>query len=176
MFCPKCGTDMSDNATACPKCGEPVATKKRGMPMVCFFLGFLLSFVGLIIAAIVDKQNWVKALYGMIVAAVFGTIAVFAWGEVSSRNELAKLQSARESVDNISNAMTSYYLEYRKRPRELSELVTAEKGKEPILQGGSAALMDPWGHEYKMEAKGKKYTISSAGPDGVFGTDDDIKR
>jgi len=29
MFCAKCGTEMSDNATACPKCGEPTRNMKK---------------------------------------------------------------------------------------------------------------------------------------------------
>jgi hypothetical protein len=34
--------------------------------------------------------------------------------------------------------------------------------------------MDPWGNEYALEVDGEKALVSSAGPDGDFGTDDDL--
>jgi len=53
MFCAKCGTDMSDNATACPKCGEPTknakpATQKKshGCAIGCLSVIVLLGILG----------------------------------------------------------------------------------------------------------------------------------
>jgi hypothetical protein len=33
---------------------------------------------------------------------------------------------------------------------------------------------DPWGNEYALEIDGEKAQVYSAGPDGEFGTDDDL--
>ena len=44
-----------------------------------------------------------------------------------------------------------------------------------FLEGGDGALVDPWDTEYKIEVKGKKFVIISAGPDAQFGTEDDIR-
>ena len=44
--------------------------------------------------------------------------------------------------------------------------------EDALLQGG---IEDPWGNELKYEKRGKKRPlITSAGPDGDFGTEDDI--
>ena len=47
--------------------------------------------------------------------------------------------------------------------------------EEAIIKGGEGALVDPWGQEYKLVTKGKKYYVVSAGPDGSFDTEDDIR-
>ena len=33
---------------------------------------------------------------------------------------------------------------------------------------------DPWGNEYAFETDGERVSVFSAGPDGEFGTDDDL--
>jgi hypothetical protein len=33
---------------------------------------------------------------------------------------------------------------------------------------------DPWGNDYAFEADGEQVSVFSAGPDGEFGTDDDL--
>ena len=35
--------------------------------------------------------------------------------------------------------------------------------------------LDPWNNDYKFESKGMKFVVISAGPDGQFGTEDDIR-
>jgi energy-coupling factor transporter ATP-binding protein EcfA2 len=57
----------------------------------------------------------------------------------------------------------------------LKSLVEASGDDEPIVEGGEGALYDPWGTEYKYEKKGKRFVVISAGPDGEFGGDDDIR-
>jgi hypothetical protein len=39
----------------------------------------------------------------------------------------------------------------------------------------SKATTDPWDHAYRIECDGTEITVISAGPDGQFDTDDDIK-
>ena len=54
-------------------------------------------------------------------------------------------------------------------------LVDASGDDGPVVEGGDGALYDPWGVEYKYERKGKKIVVISAGPDGEFGGEDDIR-
>jgi hypothetical protein len=39
----------------------------------------------------------------------------------------------------------------------------------------SKARTDAWDHEFQIECDGTEVTVTSAGPDGEFGNDDDIK-
>lgn len=53
MYCDKCGTEMSDNATACPKCGEPTKNasvqkqkKSHGCAVGCLCMIVLIGILG----------------------------------------------------------------------------------------------------------------------------------
>ena len=112
----------------------------------------------------------------LVAVAIIGILGTVAVTNITGNIEKAKLTAAKESCDNIANAVTSYYLNYKKYPTSLNDLVTAKGDDDPILQGGEGALEDPWGTEYKMEKKGKnRIVIISAGPDGEFGGEDDIR-
>ena len=54
---------------------------------------------------------------------------------------------------------------------QLSELQEGDDDNPPLLDGG---LEDPWGNEIKYEKKGKRIYLTSFGPDGEEGTEDDI--
>ena len=51
-----------------------------------------------------------------------------------------------------------------------------------LRSGGEAAIdsmtktppLDPWNGRYSIEADGKEVTVRSAGPDGVFDSEDDV--
>jgi len=59
----------------------------------------------------------------------------------------------------------------------LQNLIT--KGSEPNWNGPyirkAEGLKDPWGVEYQFTKQGNVYTVASAGPDGSFGSADDVK-
>jgi hypothetical protein len=66
----------------------------------------------------------------------------------------------------------------RKYPENLDVLVDTSGDKEPYIEGGEGALVDPWGNKYELKFKGNKKNspyIVSGGPDGTIGTDDDIR-
>ena len=111
----------------------------------------------------------------LVAVAIIGILGAVAVQTVTNNIEKAKLTAAKESVDNIANAVTSYYLSYKKHPSDLHDLIKEIGDDEPILKGGEGALEDPWGTEYKYEKKsGKRFVVISAGPDMEFGTADDI--
>lgn len=50
------------------------------------------------------------------------------------------------------------------------------EGREALLAAGVRTVpeFDPWGGEVRYAGEGSRFTLSSAGPDGRWGTDDDL--
>lgn len=111
----------------------------------------------------------------LVAVAIIGILGTVATMSITKNIEKAKATAAREAVNNIKGAVTNYYLQNKKYPSDLQALVTASGDDEPVLEGGEGALEDPWGNDYRYERSGKKVVVMSAGPDGDFGTDDDIR-
>lgn len=114
----------------------------------------------------------IEILVAVAIIGILGTVAVM---NVTKNLEQAKVTAAQEAVVNIKNAAMNYYLQTKKYPNELRQLIEASGDEEPVLDGGDAVLEDPWGTEYKYERKGSKILVTSAGPDLSFGTDDDVR-
>ena len=76
-------------------------------------------------------------------------------------------------IRNVEEAVLMYCLKYGgKYPESLDVLTERRDGEDPLLVGKP---VDPWGTKLMYERNGKKRPmIRSAGPDGVFYTDDDI--
>lgn len=114
----------------------------------------------------------IEILVAVAIIGILGTVATIS---ITKNIEKAKATAAREAVNNIKGAVTNYYLQNKKYPSDLNQLITASGDDEPILEGGEGALEDPWGSDYKYERNGKRIAVVCAGPDGEFGTDDDIR-
>ncbi len=82
---------------------------------------------------------------------------------------------AKEAVGKIKDAVINYNIQTKKWPSDLTVLITVSGDEAPVLEGGEGALVDPWGKQYIMERSGKRIVIISAGPDGEFGNDDDVR-
>jgi len=113
----------------------------------------------------------------LVVVAILGILGAVAVTNVTGHIESTRKTAAKTAVDNIKGAVTTYMLNKKKAtpPSDLKVLVDASGDEEPALDGGEGALMDPWDTEFKIEVKGKKFVIISAGPDTEFGTEDDIR-
>lgn len=111
----------------------------------------------------------------LVAVAIIGILGAVAVVNVTSNIESAKITAAQESVNNLKNAVTTYYLKNKKYPTDLKDLIKEDSNGESVLEGGEGALEDPWGSEFKYERKGSKIVIISAGPDGEFGGEDDIR-
>ncbi len=111
----------------------------------------------------------------LVAVAIIGILGTVATMSITANLEKAKGTAAKEAVGNIKAAVVNYNLQTKKWPSDLTALITADGDEEPVLEGGEGALDDPWGNEYKMERSGKKIAVISAGPDGEFGTDDDVR-
>jgi general secretion pathway protein G len=98
--------------------------------------------------------------------------------------EGAKKDSARTQVALLEDATNLYLLAVGSPPTSLqalierpSDIAVPEKWNGPYLEKTRLPL-DPWNHDYIYEtyesADGMKFRISSAGPNGQPGDDDDI--
>ena len=88
--------------------------------------------------------------------------------------EESKIKAAMVEVLVFKTAAVQYYVEKSKYPKSLKDLIVAENGAVPYLDGGESVLIDPWGNKYELRMVKRKVSVLSAGPDGLFGTDDDI--
>ena len=113
----------------------------------------------------------------LVVVAILGILGAVAVTNVTGHIESTRKTAAKTAVDNIKGAVTTWMLSKKKStpPSDLTVLVKADGDEEPALDGGEAALVDPWDTDFKIEVKGKKFVVISAGPDTEFGTEDDIR-
>ena len=113
----------------------------------------------------------------LVVVAILGILGAVAVTNVTGHIESTRKTAAKTAVDNIKGAVTTWMLSKKKStpPSDLKVLVNADGDDEPALDGGEGALVDPWDTDFKIEVKGKKFVIISAGPDTEFGTEDDIR-
>ncbi len=113
----------------------------------------------------------------LVVVAILGILGAIGMQGVNKHIETTRKTAAKTGVDTIRGAITNYMIDKKKSspPASMNVLIEADGDEEPFLSGGEGALVDPWDNEYKLEVKGKKFVVISAGPDGSFGTDDDIR-
>ena len=108
----------------------------------------------------------------LVVVAILGILGTIAIQNVTGHIAKTRVTAAEAGVRALQEACTTYYIQHKKLPANLEQLV---EGDDPILDGGEGALYDPWDNKYDMEVKGKKVVIKSAGEDGEMGTEDDIR-
>lgn len=79
-------------------------------------------------------------------------------------------EKTKKEISEMSNRMDNWKENLGKYPTELNELI----GNSPLRQEWKK---DAWNREYefKIIENGNGYLITSAGSDGKFGTEDDIK-
>lgn len=111
----------------------------------------------------------------LIVVAIIATLAAVMIPATVEHLKKADLTAAEVLVKNVNAAVVTYYTTNKKLPSSLNDLVEGTDDDPPIIEGGADVLFDPWDNELKFEIRGKRFAIISAGEDGEFGTDDDIR-
>jgi general secretion pathway protein G len=113
----------------------------------------------------------------LLVVVIIGILAAVAVPRLGGRVGQSQVAGAKASVGAISTAIDLYETDNGKLPDSLQNLLN--KGSEPNWQGPylrkAESLKDPWGNEFQYTKQGNVYTIVSAGPDGSFGSGDDVK-
>lgn len=123
----------------------------------------------------------------LLVITIIGMLAALVVPRYAHRAEQARLAAVQADISgNLAAALELYELDNGAFPttsqglRSLLEAPSAppvpENWNGPYLRGRS--LNDPWGHEYLYQSPttqpGYDYQITSLGPDGVVGGEDDL--
>ena len=110
----------------------------------------------------------------MVVVGIIGLLAAVLIPNVTGYMDDARVASTRVLIKNIEQALQTYNNKHGgKYPDSLDVLTVETDDDDALLQGGTE---DPWGNTIQYEKRGarKRPKLTSAGPDGEFGTDDDI--
>jgi general secretion pathway protein G len=137
-----------------------------------------------------SKARAFTLLEVLMVVVIIGLLAAFVVPNLFGTGEKAKIDLTQAVVDSgFNGALDLYRMHMSKYPQSEDEGLMAlieepddeEEAKEwagPYLKK-AGDLTDPWGNEYLYECPGtyneESYDLSSAGPDGQEGTDDDIQ-
>ena len=109
----------------------------------------------------------------LVVVAIIGMLGAVAVPAYMNYLADARIATTRSLIKNIEDTLVTYNAKHGgKYPDNLDVLTQETADEDAMLQGG---ITDPWGNDIKFEKRGKKRPLlTSAGPDGEFGTDDDI--
>ena len=102
--------------------------------------------------------TWTCAAFGLLVSE-------FAFGShgCPSRVKIASLR-----VREIDTAIAQYQIDQHRCPRTFDDLVAGQ-------YVNALGLVDPWKRSIQFTCTDEDTRVFSAGPDGIFGTTDDIK-
>jgi general secretion pathway protein G len=118
----------------------------------------------------------------LLVLVILGILAAIVVPKFAGRTEQAKNAAAVTQISSFGTALDAFEVDngyYPKGKGGLLDLVQAPRDlttwKGPYLKD---VPLDPWLHEYIYECPGKmnpsSYDLSSAGPDGRAGSEDDL--
>src|SRR6056297_1631559 len=130
------------------------------------------------------RANAFTLIEMLLVIVIIGVLAGMVITSLSGRSQEARVARAQSDIrGQLSLALDMYEQDTGRYPTQEEGLtvlvddpgVTEWKG--PYLKGGLKD--DPWGQPYRYtlessEAGRTRYILASAGPDGQFGTEDDI--
>lgn len=110
-------------------------------------------------------QPSVKILFAVL---IIGNISAFLFFSYQRKNVFP--ERTQSQIAEMSDFMKSWNKNIGRYPTDLKELI----GNNPLRQSWHR---DAWNREYQFTImeNGKVFLIVSAGADGIFGTDDDIK-
>jgi general secretion pathway protein G len=109
----------------------------------------------------------------LLVVTILGILAAVVIPQVVGHDEEARIQATRTSIGAIEQAVNIFAMRHNgKLPDSLDELTVSTDDRPGLLKEGS--LTDSWGVPFGYTKQGKRFTISSAGPDSEMGTEDDI--
>ena len=118
----------------------------------------------------------------LLVLVILGVLAAIVVPKFAGRTEQARQAAAKTQVSSFATVLDAYEVDngfYPKGKSGLNDLVQASRDAKnwrgPYLK---EVPKDPWGNNYVYECPGKNnptsYDVSSMGPDGQMGTEDDI--
>jgi general secretion pathway protein G len=120
----------------------------------------------------------------LLVLVILGTLAAIVLPKFSGVSQRGRVTAAETQISTFKTALDAFEVDmgyYPKGRSGLADLIQqprqAPNWHGPYLQS-DVIPKDPWGNDYVYECPGRHnpsfYDVSSAGPDGRLGTDDDI--
>lgn len=100
-----------------------------------------------------------------IMALIAGAVGAAVFGALSN----AKVKQARTDASSLSAAALRFRLDHARCPTSTDELVEAG-----YLQRHGRRT-DPWDADFAYECEADDVIAVSAGPDGTFGSEDDVR-
>lgn len=105
----------------------------------------------------------------MIVVVIMALVATGVGIAVIPQLQKAKVQQARSAVQTVRAAVSLYIATNNAECATMDQLIS-DKAIDK-----STSTRDPWDHEFRIECDGTEITVTSAGPDGQFDTEDDVR-
>jgi general secretion pathway protein G len=114
----------------------------------------------------------IEILVVVIIIALLTSITAV---KVSDHIKKTRIATTRANIENLKTGVRLYELALGKHPQSLNELVIEgdEDWPGPFIEDEELPK-DGWGNDFQYEIRGKRFRITSAGPDAKFDTDDDI--
>src|SRR5664280_1880084 len=119
----------------------------------------------------------------LLVLVILGTLAAIVLPKFTGTTQRSRVTATQTQIATFKTALNAFEVDMGYYPKSLMELIQqprstgAQNWHGPYLDS-DAIPKDPWGNEYVYVCPGKhnpsSYDVSSAGPDGQMGTDDDI--
>jgi general secretion pathway protein G len=135
-----------------------------------------------------SKPNQIKRIRGftlvemLLVVAIIGILAALVIPKIAGKSESARVTAAQTDIRaGIKSALDQFEIDNGYYPKSLNDLLQQPNGVKnwhgPYFDPPQLPV-DPWGNPYVYVAPGRHnpngYDLSSVGPDGKAGTDDDI--
>ncbi|MEI7901445.1 MAG: type II secretion system protein GspG [bacterium] len=109
----------------------------------------------------------------LLVVCILGILAAGVVMNMSGHDKTARITTTRASITQIEQAVQIFAMRHNsKLPDTLDELTADTDDNPGLLKEG--AINDSWGVPFGYTKTGRKFKITSAGPDGEMGTEDDI--
>lgn len=111
----------------------------------------------------------------LLVVAILGILATIVAVKTIGQTDKAKRQAAWTQATSIKTAIAQFEMEVGRLPKDLQELVFEGDANWPgPFLDSEEVPKDPWGNDFTMEIAGKRIRVTSPGPDGQLGTEDDL--
>jgi general secretion pathway protein G len=119
----------------------------------------------------------------LLVLVILSTLAAIVYPNISKHALRGRITATKTQLEVFRTSLAQFEMDndhFPSGPNGLSELVQrprdAKNWRGPYLEKGIPK--DPWGHDYIYVCPGNHspavYDLSSMGPDGVHGTEDEI--